>query len=75
MLGALLDARRDGAVVELVGGDTPIADAVSNFASSLKNNQKIPMKKQQRKKEYLKIYLKKIKKKKKIKRGKVCLSG
>ena len=30
VLVALLDARRDGAVVELVGGDTPIADAVAN---------------------------------------------
>ncbi|SDF89711.1 NAD(P)H-binding [Blastococcus aurantiacus] len=28
VLVALLDARRDGAVVELVGGDTPIAEAV-----------------------------------------------
>ena len=29
VLVALLDARRDGAVVELVGGDTPIAEAVA----------------------------------------------
>ena len=31
VLVALLDARRDGAVVELVGGDTPIAEAVANL--------------------------------------------
>jgi uncharacterized protein YbjT (DUF2867 family) len=30
VLVALLDARRDGAVVELVSGDTPIAEAVRN---------------------------------------------
>jgi nucleoside-diphosphate-sugar epimerase len=29
VLVALLDARRDGAVVELVGGDTPLAEAVA----------------------------------------------
>lgn len=32
VLVALLDARRDGAVVELVGGDTPIEDAVAALA-------------------------------------------
>lgn len=31
VLVALLDARRDGAVVELVSGDTPIDEAVANL--------------------------------------------